>query len=106
MCTDQSGCHPGQRASDAGSSTEERIAHIWQEILGSKNIGYNENFFELSGRSVDALRLINRIRSVFGVDITVRTVLESATIVNLAKVIETAPRSSFPKLQAGAVDTS
>jgi acyl carrier protein len=106
MHTDKNDSLPGEGIGDMESSTEERIAQIWLEILGSSHIDYNQSFFELSGRSVDAIRLVNRLSSVFGTEVTVRTVFEAPTVVKLAKVIETAPRSLLPRLQAGAADSS
>jgi acyl carrier protein len=106
MPTDRSGDLPGQSGEHPGGPIEERIAQIWLEILESHDIGYHENFFTLSGRSIDAVRLVNRLGSVFGVDLTVRAIFEAPTIAQLATVIQTAPRASGPRLQAGEAGSS
>lgn len=72
----------------AETPTEEILQQIWCTILGLDHVGCEENFFELSGQSITAIRLISRIRTVFNVDITVRTIFETKTIATLAKVID------------------
>jgi acyl carrier protein len=71
--------------------TAERLREIWCEILGLEEVDDEASFFDLNGTSVDAIRLINRIRSDFGLAITVRTVIEAPTVVRLMEALRTAP---------------
>ncbi|RIY05508.1 amino acid adenylation domain-containing protein [Hymenobacter rubripertinctus] len=47
----------------ARNVAEEKMAAIWQSILGQENIGITDNFFELGGHSLKALRLLQAINS-------------------------------------------
>lgn len=71
--------------------TTERLREIWCEVLGLDEVDDDASFFDLNGQSVDAIRLINRIRSDFGLAITVRTVIGAPTVARLVRELRTAP---------------
>lgn len=60
------------RADDDGSYTaprnpeEQLIADIWTEILGTDRVGVHDNFFEIGGHSLLAIRVVGSLRSAFG----------------------------------------
>ncbi len=68
--------------------TEEVLAQIWAEALGTSALGVHDNFFALGGHSLLATRVIARVHSQFGVDLFLRTFFEAPTIAALAAVIE------------------
>jgi aspartate racemase len=45
-------------------SLEETLAKIWAEVLGVKDLGIRDNFFEMGGHSVLAVQLFARILAV------------------------------------------
>lgn len=49
---------------------EVAIADLWQELLGVERVGRYDNFFDLGGNSLLAMRLITRIESTTGCRIT------------------------------------
>jgi len=69
---------------------ENGLALIWEELLSVTQIGRHDNFFELGGHSLMAVQLINRIQSVFLVDISISSLFISPTLLELAKTIFTA----------------
>jgi amino acid adenylation domain-containing protein/FkbM family methyltransferase len=75
------------------TETEKALALIWSEMLKVENVGINDDFFDLGGHSLLAIRVVSRIRDVFGVDITFQTLFQNPTIAGLSKVI-TAAKSS------------
>lgn len=70
------------------TTTEKSIANIWSEILRLNNIGREDNFFDLGGHSLLATRTISRIRTVFGVEVPLRSLFEAPTIRGLSRLIE------------------
>lgn len=66
---------------------EKTLAEIWSEGLGLKLIGTEDNFFELGGHSLSAARIISKINSTLGKDITLREFYEAPTIKKLLTVI-------------------
>ncbi|HEY4542085.1 MAG TPA: non-ribosomal peptide synthetase, partial [Noviherbaspirillum sp.] len=45
------------------SALEQRLAHLWAELLGRSSIGRDENFFDAGGNSLLAVRLVARINA-------------------------------------------
>ncbi|MFN6531146.1 beta-ketoacyl synthase N-terminal-like domain-containing protein [Nostoc sp. ChiSLP03a] len=70
---------------------EEKIADIWQELLGIKQIGIHDNFFELGGDSLIAVQILSRLRKTFSVKLSVASLFESPTIAEIAPKLENQP---------------
>jgi amino acid adenylation domain-containing protein len=68
---------------------EEILAGIWQELLGVNRIGIDENFFDIGGNSLIALRLMHRINDNFQVNLPVRQLFETPSVSELASSVET-----------------
>ena len=67
--------------------TEEKLAEIWGAVLRIERVGIRDNFFELGGHSLLATQLISRVRNTFNVELPLRSLFESPTLVELASVI-------------------
>ncbi len=80
---------------------EEKISDIWQELLGIKQVGIHDNFFELGGDSVIAVQVMSRLRKTFSVQLSVKSLLESPTIADIAPKVE---KQSQPDTNLGAID--
>ncbi len=79
---------------------EERLCAIWQELLGRKRVGVEDDFFGLGGHSLLAVRLAGRIRDEFDVDYPLRRCFETTTVASHALAV-----LELKLLQAGiAVD--
>ncbi|MEH2023711.1 type I polyketide synthase [Nostoc sp.] len=70
------------------SEVEQTIAHIWQELLGIKQIGIHDSFFELGGDSVLGIQVSARAAKA-GFRLTPQQLFEHQTIAKLAEVIGT-----------------
>ncbi|AXX32478.1 amino acid adenylation domain-containing protein [Actinosynnema pretiosum subsp. pretiosum] len=72
-------------AGDDRPSTPEQkaVAELFAEVLGVSP-GAHDSFFELGGHSMASMRLVGRIRAVFGVDLALRDVFDSPTVAGLA----------------------
>jgi hypothetical protein len=68
-------------------ATEDTLARIWSECLGIEAIGAKDNFFDFGGNSLVATRVLARIRSEFGVEMTLTNVFEKPTIEEMASQI-------------------
>lgn len=67
---------------------EQRIADMLTPLLGLPKVSVEDNFFMLGGHSLLGTQLIARMRQVFGVDLSLRTLFESPTIAALAGEVE------------------
>lgn len=63
---------------------EVRLAEIWQKALKLVKVPADRTFLELGGTSLDAARLIRRLYEDFGVEVTLRTILQKGTVRALA----------------------
>ncbi len=72
--------------------TEQKVAEMWAELLGIKQIGAADNFFELGGHSLLATQLISRVREVFKVEMPLRTLFENPTIAGLSGFVRWAEK--------------
>ena len=70
------------------SEVERTIATVWQEVLHLVRIGIYDNFFEIGGHSLLATQVISRMRRVFQMDLSVRTLFEAPTIASFAEYCE------------------
>ncbi|MFI5885736.1 non-ribosomal peptide synthase/polyketide synthase [Streptomyces sp. NPDC051554] len=66
------------------SPREEILAGLFGDVLGLERVGAADDFFTFGGHSLLAMRLVSRVRTVFGADLTVRTVFEASTPALLA----------------------
>ena len=70
------------------SQIEKELTAIWSEVLKIKKIGITDNFFELGGNSLVGVLLINRIKKVSNVKITLALLFKLQTIEEIAKDIQ------------------
>jgi acyl transferase domain-containing protein/SAM-dependent methyltransferase/acyl carrier protein len=73
----------------AKTEIERSIVDAWQQELGIRQVGIHDNFSELGGDSLIAIRLISRIRQSLGVELRVRTIYDSPTVAGLAEHVQT-----------------
>lgn len=77
---------------DGGTSeptaTELAIAEIWGETLGFGQLRLEDDFFELGGDSILALKIANRIQSRFGVEFAVSDLFKVAVLRDLAALVD------------------
>ena len=79
---------------------EELLALIWMDVLGTRNIGPKDNFFEQGGHSLLATRLISRVRESFSIELPLRSVFESPTLEGLAQRVASAKQKTHADIPA------
>lgn len=71
-----------------GNETEQHLAEIWQHLLKLEQIGIHDNFFEIGGHSLLAMRVIAAIKQNMEVDITISEFFQYPTIAQLAEYMK------------------
>ena len=88
------------------TEVERKLAEVWQELLQLEQVGIDQNFFEVGGHSLLAMRVMARIRGLFEVELPVRSLFEEPTLAALAGAVERAqglgPKAGAPVLQRWA----
>jgi amino acid adenylation domain-containing protein/non-ribosomal peptide synthase protein (TIGR01720 family) len=82
---------------------EELLCGLFAEVLGVDAVTTDDDFFALGGHSLLASRLVGRVRSVLGAELTVRDVFEAPTPLGLLE--RTGSASSRPPLLPAGDDT-
>ncbi|MEU6148916.1 non-ribosomal peptide synthetase [Actinosynnema sp. NPDC047251] len=71
-----------------GSETEEYLRAVFAETLDLRSVGLDDDFFDLSGQSMQAIRMIARIERKTGVSVTIATFYDNPTPAMLAEQID------------------
>lgn len=70
------------------TNTEKIIVKIWEDVLGISEIGLNDNFFDLGGHSLKAVKMFNLISSQLKTKLTLPILFNNPTIKDLSKEID------------------
>ena len=63
---------------------EAKLVSLWEELLGVQGIGTDQDFFEIGGHSLLAVRMLYGVERTFGKRLPTSMLFESATIQELA----------------------
>ncbi|MFE9411577.1 non-ribosomal peptide synthase/polyketide synthase [Streptomyces sp. NPDC006704] len=91
----------------AGEHTQPRtpaerlVAAAWAEVLDTEEVGADDDFFALGGDSILAVRVVSRLRSAFGGDLSPRLLFTHPTLSALAGAL--GDPSDTPETPVGAI---
>jgi amino acid adenylation domain-containing protein len=81
--------------------TEQTLAAIWTDILGVERVGARDNFFDLGGNSLLAIRLVSRVRTEMSLELPLVALFAAPTLSELAlKVGDLQQAARAPQLPA------
>ena len=87
---------------------EQQLALLWAEVLGVAQVGARDNFFDLGGNSLLALRLASRVRNAFSIDLPLVALFAAPILEELSQriaVLQAAGRlPDLPPIQPVARD--
>jgi thioesterase domain-containing protein/acyl carrier protein len=69
------------------NAVEATMAGYWQELLGVTKVGIHDNFFDLGGHSLIAVRLFRMIKKQYAVDFPISVLFEAPTIAQCASLV-------------------
>ena len=95
------GADMGPNNENSKSEVEARLAALWSEVLGIKEIGVRDDFFAMGGDSLTAMRLIMEIQKNFDGTISIASLLAAPTIAQFAALLESQVSWSDPPPSQG-----
>jgi amino acid adenylation domain-containing protein len=85
---------PGNRRPDLDTRfvaprtpVEAELSQIWAEVLCLQQVGIHDPFFDLSGHSLAATRVISQVIKRFGLELPLQFLFAAPTVVQMAVVI-------------------
>jgi tyrocidine synthetase-3 len=82
------------------TATEKRLIEVMELVLGTVDIGVNDDFFQIGGHSLKAMTLVSHIHKTFGIAMPLRIVFEAPTTAMMSRYIDAAKESSGPRFAA------
>jgi iturin family lipopeptide synthetase B len=84
------------------TKNEKAIAEIWKEILETDRVGIDQNFFDIGGDSIKAIRLNSRLNELLGKNISIVTLFERVTIRSFIEYLnQTGTEARVPESKTG-----
>src|ERR1700759_4688212 len=85
---------------------EQAVLEIWQGILGRDGIGIADNFFDLGGDSLLAVRLVSALRIELGVEMDMKAIFLHPTVEELTLAIEEQEFAAMTPSDSVSMDAS
>jgi amino acid adenylation domain-containing protein len=85
---DSSNCLPDENFIVPPTVVEQRLTAILSQLLRVPCVGLKDNFFLLGGHSLLGTQLLTRIRQTFGVDLTLLSLFDHPTLMEMSQEIE------------------
>ncbi|MDQ1265706.1 MAG: Amino acid adenylation protein, partial [Bacteroidota bacterium] len=64
---------------------EEKLAHIWEEVLGSNQFGVDDNFYDVGGHSLLMVKIQNHIKEKLNLSVSIIDLFQYPNIKSLAQ---------------------
>jgi hypothetical protein len=80
-----------EQAESPLNELEQEVRTIWENVLEISPINLHDDFLELGGQSILAMRIVNEINTNFDTNLSIIDIFtEGYTVYKLSKIIETA----------------
>ena len=81
---------------------ERQLETVWCQVLGLKQVGREQDFFQAGGESLAALQILNRVQELYHLEVSLRDFFSAPTVSRLAATIHAAQQSGARE-EAGIV---
>jgi acyl-coenzyme A synthetase/AMP-(fatty) acid ligase/acyl carrier protein len=70
------------------SDTEQQLATVWQKLLGVSSIGLHDQFTDVGGDSLSAIRMVVEVEARWGIEINLGDLIAAGTLSLMASEID------------------
>jgi len=90
VLSDPGNSRPDLEASYVAPTTpaEQKLAQIWADTLGVEPVGIDDNFFDLGGDSLAAMRVVSQVIEKLQLEIPLASLFQAPTVAEMAAVFE------------------
>jgi hypothetical protein len=71
----------------ASEAIERVLLRIWREALQNETLEPSDDFFEVGGTSIQAIRLLRAVKAEFGITLPPRLMFEASTVIEMARLL-------------------
>jgi amino acid adenylation domain-containing protein len=82
----------------ASDDFEAKLRRIWQRSLRVRNVGPNDNFFDMGGHSLLATRMLREVEKMTGRKIALSVLIQNPTVAKLARYLGNRTEIAWPGL--------
>lgn len=76
-----------------GRDVQRNMTGIWSEVFRTNDVDLHTDFFDAGGHSLIAMQLLSRIRTIFGIELSMTELFASPTVGELSTLIQQRVRS-------------
>jgi natural product biosynthesis luciferase-like monooxygenase protein/amino acid adenylation domain-containing protein len=80
------------------NDVEASVAVVWGEVLKVEHLTRDDNFFDLGGQSLLAVRTVARIREMLRVEVAVRDLFDHPVLADFARQLSTSAMKGLPPI--------
>jgi acyl transferase domain-containing protein len=91
----------GTEFTEPGDEIEQLVVGVWESLLGINGIGSQDDFFELGGNSLLAVRILSRLNESLGLELPIEVLFQATTVAELAEELKTAKWLAESQADAG-----
>lgn len=87
----------------ARNNIESGLVVLWEELLGHKPVGIHDNFFDLGGHSLKAMRLLSQIHRDFGIKLLLKDLFTAPVLEQQGMLIASSAALSYESIPVVAL---
>ncbi len=73
---------------DSYTETEKKVAEVFGNILGYRELDINDNFYEIGGDSIIALKIVNTIKQKLALEVVITDLLKNPSLKKFAEHLD------------------
>jgi thioesterase domain-containing protein/acyl carrier protein len=71
------------------NEAERQLLQIWKRVLGLHALGVDDDYFDVGGHSLTAVRLVSEVERLIGISVPISTLFQARTVRRLASLLTT-----------------
>ena len=91
------------QAGPASKQTEKDVAGVWAKALGFEDIGLDDNFFDLGGKSILMPRIVIQLSKMYAMKISIVDMFQHPTVRMMARHIDQTRQPGQAETRAGQI---
>jgi acyl carrier protein len=70
------------------ATTEQTLLDVWRDVLGIAELTPDSDFFDEGGHSLTAMKIVSRVRRIFGVELDPGVLFGEPTVRRMSRLLQ------------------